>query len=68
MDLLAGSEESPSRVRVREACATGADTLAVACPSCLSMFTDAAKSEDLDGKLAVKDIAQIMKESLALHM
>ena len=66
MDLLAGSEESPSRVRIKEAYETGADTLAVACPSCLAMFTDAVKSEDLEGKLAVKDIAQIVKESLAL--
>jgi Fe-S oxidoreductase len=68
MDLLAGSEESPSRVRVREAHAAGADTLAVACPSCLTMLSEAAKSEDLDGKLAVKDIAQVVKESLALKM
>jgi Fe-S oxidoreductase len=66
MDLLAGSEESPSRVRIKEAYETGADTLAVACPSCLAMFTDAVKSEDLEGKLAVKDIAQIVKESLAM--
>jgi Fe-S oxidoreductase len=64
MDLLAGSEESPARVRVREAYATGANTLAVACPSCLTMFTDAVKTEDLDGKLAVKDISQIVRESL----
>jgi len=64
MDLLAGGEESPARVRVREAYATGADTLAVACPSCLTMFTDAVKTEDLDDKLAVKDISQIVKESL----
>jgi Fe-S oxidoreductase len=64
MDLLAGDEDSPARVRVREAYATGADTLAVACPSCLTMFTDAVKTEDLDGKLAVKDISQLVKESL----
>jgi Fe-S oxidoreductase len=64
MDLLAGSDESPARVRVREAYDTGADTLAVACPSCLTMFTDAVKTEDLDGKLAVKDISQIVRESL----
>jgi Fe-S oxidoreductase len=64
MDLLAGSKESPARVRVREAYATGADTLAVACPSCLTMFTDAVKAEDLDSKLAVKDISQIVRESL----
>ena len=64
MDLLAGDEESPARVRVREAYATGAETLAVACPSCMTMFTDAVKTEDLDGKLAVKDISQLVKESL----
>jgi Fe-S oxidoreductase len=64
MDLLAGGEESPARIRVREAYETGASILAVACPSCLTMFTDAVKTEDLDGKLAVKDISQIVKESL----
>jgi len=64
MDLLAGGEDSPARVRIREAYATGADTLAVACPSCLTMFTDAVKAEDLDDKLAVKDISQIVGESL----
>jgi len=64
MDLLAGGEDSPARVRIREAYATGAETLAVACPSCLTMFTDAVKAEDLDGKLAVKDISQIVRESL----
>lgn len=64
MDLLAGSEDSPGRVRVREAYETGADTLAVACPSCLTIFTEAAKTEDLDTKLAVKDISQIVMGSL----
>ena len=63
-DLLAGSADSPARIRVREACETGAGTLAVACPSCLTMLTDAVKAEDLDDKLAVKDISQILKELL----
>jgi Fe-S oxidoreductase len=63
-DLLAGSADSPARVRAREAYETGADTLAVACPSCLTMLTDAVKAEDLDDKLAVKDISQILKELL----
>ncbi|MBC8511752.1 MAG: (Fe-S)-binding protein [Dehalococcoidia bacterium] len=65
MDLLAGSEDSPGRVRVREAYETGADTLAVACPSCLTIFTDAVKTEDLDEKLTVKGISQIVMESLS---
>jgi len=65
-DLLAGSADSPARVRAREAYETGADTLAVACPSCLTMLTDAAKAENLDNKLVVKDISQILKESLSM--
>ncbi len=63
-DLLAGSADSPARIRAREAYETGADTLAVACPSCLTMLTDAVKAEDLDDKLVVKDISQILKELL----
>jgi Fe-S oxidoreductase len=63
-DLLAGSKESPSRIRVREAYETGADILAVACPSCMTMLQDAIKVEELEDKLAVKDISQILTESL----
>lgn len=59
-DLLTG-EDSPSRVRIREARKTGAEVLAVACPACLVMFTDAVKAEGLEGKLAVKDISQIVQ-------
>jgi Fe-S oxidoreductase len=65
-DLLAGSVDSPARVRAREAYETGADTLAVACPSCLTMLTDAVKAENLDDRLAVKDISQILKELLSV--
>jgi len=64
-DFLAGSRDSPARVRAREAYETGADTLAVACPSCLTMLIDGVKAEDLDDKLAVKDISQILEKSLS---
>lgn len=64
-DLLAGGEDSPARIRVREAYETGADTLAVACPACLTMLTAAVKSEDLDDKLAVKDISQILSAAVS---
>ncbi|MFC1821981.1 (Fe-S)-binding protein [Thermodesulfobacteriota bacterium] len=65
IDLLAGSEDSPNRVRVRKAYETGATILAVACPSCRVMFTDAIKSEDLETKLIIKDISEILKESIS---
>ncbi len=58
-DLLGGSQDSPARIRVRQAHATGADILAVACPNCLTLLTDAVKVEGLEEKLQVKDISEI---------
>ncbi|MCZ7561963.1 MAG: (Fe-S)-binding protein [Burkholderiaceae bacterium] len=63
-DLLGGGVNSAARVRVREAAATGAEIIAVACPMCSKMLDDAVKSENLDGRLKVTDIAQfILAES-----
>jgi Fe-S oxidoreductase len=62
-DYLAGGVDSPARVRVREAAATGAGILAVACPGCLLMLKEAVKTEDLDGRLQVKDLAAILNET-----
>ncbi|MFX1255799.1 MAG: (Fe-S)-binding protein, partial [Promethearchaeota archaeon] len=64
-DLLGRSRDSPSRIRVREAHKTGAEILVVACPNCMTMFDDAIKAEGLDGELAVKDISELVKESIA---
>jgi len=60
IDFLGGSPDSPARRRVREAHETGANVLAVACPSCLTMLEDAVKSEELEDKLSVKDISEIV--------
>ena len=62
-DLLGRSEESPSRIRVREAHGAGAEILVVACPSCMMMLDDAVKDEGLEDELTVKDIAELVKES-----
>ena len=62
-DLLGGSEENPSRIRVREAHETDAEILVVACPSCMTMLDDAVKDEGLEGELTVKDTAELVKES-----
>lgn len=48
--------------RFREALATGKDTLAVGCPFCLTMMTDAGKA--LQSGLQVKDIAEVVAETL----
>ena len=48
--------------RFREAVATGKDTLAVGCPFCLTMMTDAAKAAK--SEMQVKDIAEVVAETL----
>ncbi|PCN50486.1 Fe-S oxidoreductase [Candidatus Geothermarchaeota archaeon ex4572_27] len=58
-----GGPNSPARVRVREAHATGAKLLVVACPICLIMLEDAVKAEDLDGELRVVDVAELLLEA-----
>jgi len=62
-DLIAGKENSPSRVRVREAHETGAQVLAVACPVCITMLQDAIKAEDLEDRLQVRDVSEILREA-----
>lgn len=49
--------------RVAEALAVGADVLAVACPYEAPRFEDAVKTTDGDGRLAVRDIAELLSES-----
>jgi Fe-S oxidoreductase len=58
-DIIGSGEDSPSRVRIREAVDTGAQILAVACPTCAKMFEDAVKDEALEGTIEVKDITEI---------
>lgn len=50
--------------RAREALATGADTVAAACPFCLIMLDDAVKSEGRED-VSVLDIAQVIERSLS---
>ena len=52
--------------RVRQAVDAGADTLAVSCPYELSRFEDAAKVTGLEGQLKVRDIIELLAESMEL--
>ena len=63
-DILGGGKDRPSVIRVKEAYDTGASVLAVACPICMMMLEDAVKTAELEEKLVVKDISEIVKESL----
>jgi Fe-S oxidoreductase len=56
--------EAVNQQRYNEAIATGAKTIAVGCPFCLTMLTDAAKKSKKT--LDVKDVAEILAERLAM--
>jgi len=55
-------DEAVSVNRLREALATGAQTVAVACPFCLTMLADAGKQ--LQSDVAVKDVVELAAERL----
>ncbi len=59
-------KERPAENRVREAAALdGVSILAVSCPKDLVMFQDALKTTGLEGKLAVKDIAELVEQAVS---
>lgn len=57
-------DERVSQNRLREAEATGASTLAVGCPFCMIMLSDAASREAAKA-MQVKDVAEIVADRLA---
>lgn len=63
--ISAKGMDQASNARVREAYETGANVVATSCPVCLLMLVDAAKSEQLDEDLIIKDISELVLESLA---
>jgi heterodisulfide reductase subunit D len=52
--------------RAEEAIATGASTIAVACPFCMTMMSDGVKNKEKEGVVSVKDIAELIAESQGL--
>jgi Fe-S oxidoreductase len=50
--------------RTEEAISTGADTIASACPFCMTMLSDGIKAKEKADSVKVKDIAEIVAESL----
>lgn len=64
-DMIGAGEDSPSRIRVREAMDTGAEILAVACPICLKMLDDAVKTEGFEERLKVQDVAEIVSTAMS---
>lgn len=52
--------------RAEEALATGATTIAVACPFCMTMMTDGVKNKDREADVKVKDLAELIAEAQGL--
>ena len=59
------SQESISHIRMEQALETKAEKLATACPFCMAMMEDASRTMDVESKIKVRDIAEILKENLA---
>jgi heterodisulfide reductase subunit D len=62
-------EEEPGNKRInvertQEAIGTGASIIASACPYCNTMLTDGVKLEEKEAEVQVKDIAELVAESL----
>lgn len=64
-DILGSGEDSSARIRVREAVSTGAEILAVACPMCSKMLDNAVKAENLEERIRVQDIAEMVHHTMA---
>ncbi|MBI2962631.1 MAG: (Fe-S)-binding protein [Deltaproteobacteria bacterium] len=58
--------ERPSESRIAEAIALGGvDYFVVACPKDVTMYEDAVKTSGNEGKIRVRDIAELVEEALA---
>ena len=53
-----------SELRIGQALETGAQVLAVACPYCMVMFEDAVLTSFEEGAIEIKDIAELVDESI----
>jgi heterodisulfide reductase subunit D len=52
--------------RTEEALATGARTIAVACPFCMTMMSDGVKNKEKEAEVTVKDLAELIAEAQGL--
>ncbi len=50
--------------RIEEIAQSGVSAVATACPFCLTMLRDGVSEKNLEGKLEVKDVAELVAESL----
>jgi len=60
------AEERLNELRLLEAVETGASYLATACPYCLLMLDSAAVSLNLDHKIKVVSVAELLLQSVMI--
>ena len=53
--------------RTEEALATGAKTIAVGCPFCLTMISDGVKNKEKENEVKVLDLAELIANDLGLN-
>jgi Fe-S oxidoreductase/nitrate reductase gamma subunit len=58
------AKKKPSMIRLEEAQQVSPNILAAACPYCVSMLEDAAKTLGTSEKMPIKDIAELVAEAL----
>jgi Fe-S oxidoreductase len=57
-----------SDLRIEQALATGATVLATACPYCITMFEDSIRTLNAEDKIKIKDVAELLLESLDINV
>lgn len=58
-------QDRMANIRVRDAVSMGVNTIVSACPFCLINMEDGIKSVNVEDKIAVKDLAQLVLQSVA---
>ncbi len=65
-DLVCSGAETSAGIRVREAAETGADILVTACPVCTIILEDAVKSQNLEDRIRVMELSELISEQFRL--
>ena len=60
----APAEKRPCVDRVKEGLELDVDVIAVACPYCITTLEDAVKVLDVENKIAIKDVMELVEEAL----
>ena len=61
----APARQSVSGMRLDQAREVGASTVATACPFCMGMLEDAARTSESEGVVQIRDVAELVAERLA---